>query len=237
MKKLFLVMSALLLISITTEARPRTLWMVGDGTMAQYPDSVEACGWVQDLENEWSKKVIVVNDAQVGLSTRTFMDNNGLITLEKKPARTIMFIQIGTNDLKETSVAQYSAIDALHRRLHEIIVLARKHRVNVVLCTPLAQPYYHKGELVDRLGGYAEAIRRSAIHDYVALVDLEKVTREWLLSMTPEEAAEYYVTIDPTQLENGEFQLNKEGAAEVAKMAKQAILEVQSKKLKKIFKK
>ena len=237
MKKLFLVMSALLLISITTEARPRTLWMVGDGTMAQYPDSVEACGWVQALENEWSKKVIVVNDAQVGLSTRTFMDNNGLITLEKKPARTIMFIQIGTNDLKETSVAQYSAIDALHRRLHEIIVLARKHRVNVVLCTPLAQPYYHNGELVDRLGGYAEAIRRSAIHDYVALVDLEKLTHEWLLSMTPEEAAKYYVTIDPTQLENGEFQLNKEGAAEVAKMAKQAILEVQSKKLKKIFKK
>jgi lysophospholipase L1-like esterase len=237
MKKLFLVMSALLLISITTEARPRTLWMVGDGTMAQYPDSVEACGWVQALENEWSKKVIVVNDAQVGLSTRTFMDNNGLITLEKKPARTIMFIQVGTNDLKETSAAQYSAIDALHRRLHEIIVLARKHRVNVVLCTPLAQPYYHKGELVDRLGGYAEAIRRSAIHDYVALVDLEKLTHEWLLSMTPEEAAKYYVTIDPTQLENGEFQLNKEGAAEVAKMAKQAILEVQSKKLKKIFKK
>ncbi len=230
-------MSALLLISITTEARPRTLWMVGDGTMAQYPDSVEACGWVQALENEWSKKVIVVNDAQVGLSTRTFMDNNGLITLEKKPARTIMFIQVGTNDLKETSVAQYSAIDALHRRLHEIIVLARKHRVNVVLCTPLAQPYYHNGELVDRLGGYAEAIRRSAIHDYVALVDLEKLTHEWLLSMTPEEAAKYYVTIDPTQLENGEFQLNKAGAAEVAKMAKQAILEVNSKKLKKVFKK
>ena len=230
-------MSALLLISITAAARPRTLWMVGDGTMAQYPDSVEACGWVQALENEWSKKVIVVNDAQVGLSTRTFMDNNGLITLEKKPARTIMFIQVGTNDLKETSVAQYSAIDALHRRLHEIIVLARKHRVNVVLCTPLAQPYYHNGELVDRLGGYAEAIRRSTVHDHVALVDLEKVTREWLLSMTPEEAAKYYVTIDPTQLEHGEFQLNKEGAAEVAKMAKQAILEVQSKKLKKIFKK
>lgn len=237
MKKLFLVISALLLISITAAARPRTLWMVGDGTMAEYPDSVEACGWVQALENEWSKKVIVVNDAQVGLSTRTFMDNNGLITLEKKPARTIMFIQVGTNDLKETSVAQYSAIDALHRRLHEIIVLARKHRVNVVLCTPLAQPYYHNGELVDRLGGYAEAIRRSTVHDHVALVDLEKVTREWLLSMTPEEAAKYYVTIDPTQLENGEFQLNKAGAAEVAKMAKQAILEVQSKKLKKIFKK
>ena len=237
MKKLFFLMSAALLLSIPAAARPRTLWMVGDGTMAQYPDSVEACGWVQALENEWSKKVIIVNDAQAGLSIRTFMDNNGLATLEKKPHRTIMFVQVGTNDLKETSIPQYSSIDALHRRLHEIVVLARKHRVNVVLCSPLAQPYYHNGELVDRLGGYAEAIRRSSVHDHVALVDLEKVTREWLLSMTAEEAAEYYVTIDPTQLENGEFQLNKAGAAEVAKMAKQAILEVQSKKLKKIFKK
>jgi lysophospholipase L1-like esterase len=237
MKKLFLLMSAMLLLSITAAARPRTLWMVGDGTMTQYPDSVEACGWVQALEDEWSKKVIIVNDAQAGLSIRTFMDNNGIATLEKKPHRTIMFVQVGTNDLKETSVPQYSSIDALHRRLHEIVVLARKHRVNVVLCTPLAQPYYHNGELVDRLGGYAEAIRRSSVHDHVALVDLEKVTHEWLLGMTAEEAAEYYVTIDPTQLENGEFQLNKAGAAEVAKMAKQAILDVHSKKLKKVFKK
>ena len=237
MKKLFLMMSAMLFLSITAAARPRTLWMVGDGAMAQYSDSTGACGWVQAMESEWSKRVQVVNDAQVGWSARLFMDNDGLTTLEKKPGRTIMFIQFGTNDLKENMLDQYSSIEALHRRLHEIISLARKNRINVVLCTPLAQPYYHEGELVDRLGGYAEAIRRSAAYDYVALLDFEKVTREWLLGMTPEEAAAYYVSIDPSLSENGEFQLNAEGAAEVAKMAKQLILEVPSKKLKKILKK
>lgn len=237
MKKLFLLMSAALLLSIPAAARPRTLWMVGDGSMAQYPDSAEARGWVQLLENEWSKKVVVVNDAQVGLTTRSFMDNGGMKTLEKKPGRTIMFIQFGTNDLKEYNPAQHSSLEALQRRIHEIIVLARKNRVNVVLCTPLAQPYYHEGQLIDRLGGYAEAIRRSATYDYVALLDFEKMTREWLQGMTAEEAAEYFVTIDPTQLTEGEFQLNEAGATEVAKMAKQAILEVKSKKLKKVLKK
>lgn len=237
MKKLFLLMSAALLLSIPAAARPRTLWMVGDGSMAQYPDSAEARGWVQLLENEWSKKVVVVNDAQVGLTTRSFMDNGGMRTLEKKPGRTIMFIQFGTNDLKEYIPAQHSSLEALQRRIHEIIVLARKNRVNVVLCTPLAQPYYHEGQLIDRLGGYAEAIRRSATYDYVALLDFEKMTREWLQGMTAEEAAAYYVTIDPTQLAEGEFQLNEAGATEVAKMAKQAILEVKSKKLKKVLKK
>jgi lysophospholipase L1-like esterase len=237
MKKLFFLMSAALLLSIPAAARPRTLWMVGDGSMAQYPDSAEARGWVQLLENEWSKKVVVVNDAQVGLTTRSFMDNGGMRTLEKKPGRTIMFIQFGTNDLKEYIPAQHSSLEALQRRIHEIIVLARKNRVNVVLCTPLAQPYYHEGQLIDRLGGYAEAIRRSATYDYVALLDFGKMTREWLQGMTAEEAAAYFVTIDPTQLTEGEFQLNEAGATEVAKMAKQAILEVKSKKLKKVLKK
>ena len=237
MKKLFLLMSAALLLSIPAAARPRTLWMVGDGSMAQYPDSAEARGWVQLLENEWSKKVVVVNDAQVGLTTRSFMDNGGMRTLEKKPGRTIMFIQFGTNDLKEYIPAQHSSLEGLQRRIHEIIVLARKNRINVVLCTPLAQPYYHEGQLIDRLGGYAEAIRRSATYDYVALLDFEKMTREWLQGMTAEEAAAYYVTIDLTQLTEGEFQLNEAGATEVAKMAKQAILEVKSKKLKKVLKK
>jgi hypothetical protein len=52
--------------------------------------------------------------------------------------------------------------------------------------------------------------------------------------MTQEEAAAYYVTLDVTK---GEYQLNAQGAAKVASMAKQAILDVDSKKLKKIIKK
>lgn len=237
MKKLFFLMSAALLLSIPATARPRTLWMVGDGSMAQYPDSVEARGWVQLLENDWAKRIVVVNDAQVGLTMRLFMENNGMRTLEKQPGRTIMFLQFGTNDLKEYYPEQHSSLAALQNRIHEIVVLARKHRVNVVLCTPLAQPYYQEGQLIDRLGGYAEAIRQSAIYNYVALLDFEKMTREWLQGMTAEEAAAYYVTIDPTQLTDGEFQLNEAGATEVAKMAKQAILDVKSKKLKKVLKK
>ena len=56
-------------------------------------------------------------------------------------------------------------------------------------------------------------------------------------SMTEEETAAYYVTIDPTQVTNGEFQLNTTGAAEVAKLVKQAILGVPSKKLHQVLKK
>ena len=131
---------------------------------------------------------------------------------------------------------QYTQLDAFARRLHEIIKLAREHRVNVVLCTPLAQPYYQEGELIDRLGGYAEAIRRVATYNHIPLMDLEAASKTWLQGMTEEQVAAYYVTLDPEQLVNDEYQLTEAGANEVARMAKEAIERGKSKKLKKILK-
>lgn len=234
MKKLFLLLSVILLVSASAVARPRTLWMIGDGVMAHYNDSLGARGWVQEMEDYWSKNMTIVNEAQLGQSLRAFINNDGVKRIEKKPSRTIMFIQLGTNDLKEYNVGDYSSLDAFNNHLMELIDLAYKVKVNVVLCTPLAQPYYHDGKLIDRLGAYAEAIRRVGQYKHVAVIDLEKSTHEWLASMTQEEAAAYYVTLDVTK---GEFQLNAAGAAIVANMAKQAIQEAASKKLQKIIKK
>jgi RNA binding exosome subunit len=71
----------------------------------------------------------------------------------------------------------------------------------------------------------------------VALLDLEKASREWLQSMTEEEAAQYYVTLDKKALAEGEYQLNEAGAKVVAEMAREAIMNTSSKKLQKILKK
>ena len=57
------------------------------------------------------------------------------------------------------------------------------------------------------------------------------------IHMTPEDAAAYYVTLDKTQLAEGEYQLTAEGAAIVGEMTKQAILKMPSKKLRKTLKK
>ena len=105
------------------------------------------------------------------------------------------------------------------------------------MCTPLAQPFYKDGELIDRLGSYVESIRHIAAYHHVALLDLEKASREWLQSMTEEEAAQYYVTLDKKALAEGEYQLNEAGAKVVAEMAREAIMNTSSKKLQKILKK
>ena len=240
MKKVFLVMTLVVFcasISVTAQSR-RNLWFVGDGTMAAYvADSTEARGWVQMLEQYLSPKVKLANDAQLGLSAKVFMDNQGMKQLAKQSARTILFLQLGTNDLKDYDQAKYSAPDAFIRRVQEIISTAYKNKVNVVLCTPLAQPYYKDGVLIDRLGSYGDMVRHLAAHNRIGLLDLEQATSEWLKGMTEEEAAQYYVTLDKDALMEGEFQLNEKGADVVATMARDAILNINSKKLQKILKK
>ena len=236
MKKLFFLISTILLLSSPAAARTRTIWMIGDGAMATYAaDTTEARGWGQIITQYLAPNVKCENAAQLGMSIKIFDDNDGLKKLEKKTARTIMFIQLGTNDLKEYNPEQHSALDAFTHRIQEVIATARKNRVNVVLCTPLAQPYYKDSVLIDRLGGYPDALRHIAAYEYVALLDLEKLSREWLQSMTEEEAANYYVTLNQDELVNNEYQLNEEGAKVIADMARNAIQKAGSDKLKKIL--
>ena len=66
---------------------------------------------------------------------------------------------------------------------------------------------------------------------------MEASTKAWLQGLTEEEVAAFYVTLDPAQLVNAEYQLNEAGASEVALIAKDAIKNGKSKKLKKVLKK
>ena len=240
MKKVIILVAVAvfsLSISVTAQSR-KNLWFVGDGAMASYvADSTDARGWGQMFEEYLMPKAKLVNDAKLGMSLKVFFDNDGIAQLEKQRARTIMFVQLGTNDLKEYSAKQHSAPDAFMQRLEQIISVAHQNRVNVVLCTPLAQPFYKNGELIDRLGNYAEIVRHIATYYHLALLDLEQATRVWLQSMTEEEAAQYYVTLDKNALAEGEYQLNEAGAKVVADMAREAIVNTKSKKLQKILKK
>ena len=234
MKKLFFLMAAILLLSMPAGAR--TLWLVGDGTMAQYTDSVGPCGWVQALDASWKKRTKIINDAEPGMNINAFVHADAYKKIKKKPNGSILLLQVGTNELKEYDKDLYCSVDSLVSQLIAIIDYAHKKKVTVVLCTPMAQPYYYDNQLVDRLGAYPDAIRRVAKLKGVALLDLEKLTREWLSSMTPEEAAAFYITTDKTQLTQGEYQLTAEGAAIVGEMTKQAIFKMPGKKLRKTLK-
>lgn len=238
MKKLILLaISFALCTTFTANAKPKTLWMIGDATMAEYPDSTLAYGWGTAFEQYIHQRISLVNLADTGMSAKVFVETGLIENMEKKRNRSYILLQFGANDLKEYALSQYSSTDAMIRHINKIVSIARQNRINVILCTPLALPFYKEGKLIDRLGGYPDAIRHLAEYHHLPLLDLEQTTRTWLMNMTEDEAAAYYVTVEPTQLSNGEYQLNKEGAETVAQLAKDFILNGKSKKLKRIIKK
>lgn len=242
MKKIILLMvSFVLCTTIPTFAKPKTLWLVGDATLTEYtPDTTtntEVCGWGTAFEPYIHKRIDVVNIANIGMSAKVFVETGLLEKMEKLRKGSYVFLQFGTNDLKEKNPATYSSPEAFTRHINKIITTARRNRINIILCTPLAQPFYKDGSLIDRLGSYPDEIRHIAIYHHLPLLDLEQVTHNWLIGLTEEDAAAYYITLHPNQLVDGEYQLNEEGARIVAQMANDAIKKGKSKKLKKIIKK
>ena len=102
-----------------------------------------------------------------------------------------------------------------------------------MLCTPIAQPYYREGLLVDRLGGYDDAVRRLAQYYHLPLLDLETLTRAWWSSLSEDDATAYIAGSKA----NEAVVLTESGAREVAKMAADAIKLLKSSKVAKIIKK
>jgi lysophospholipase L1-like esterase len=237
MKRVFFGLTfAMLCASVCVKAQSR-VWMVGDGSMATYvADSTEARGWGQMLEQSLQPKVAVVNDAKLGMSAKVFMDEDGMKQLGELRAKTIMLLQLGANDLKEYNPQQYSAPEAFIRRLQEIVSLALKNKIHIVLCTPLSLPYYKDGELIDRFGGYADIVRHVAMYNHLTLLDLEQASREWLGGMTQEEASQYFLSVDASEVLDAEYLLNEKGATVVAGLVRDAILNTKDKKLQKLLK-
>lgn len=195
--------------------------LLGDGTMANQPDGqTEACGWGQALPACLTPKVTVRNLAREGLSIKGVVDEIGV---EKLLAGTrkgdVLLVQFGQNDRHEQSATQYSSVDMFIRRLTTLTDAARKAKLQVILITPLAEPYFKNGVLIDRLGAYPDAVRRLAHQQNIPLLDLEQCSRQWLQSVGEEGVAAYYVGVDTDESPAADYLLSEEGASAVAKMA------------------
>ena len=232
MKRITLLSILACISSLVCLAAKPNVWMIGDGTMAVAEESY-VCGWGEALNEHLAKGVLVHNEAKKGMSLKSFVDNGGVEQLQKLPKKAIVLLQFGGNDLNDLSPEQYSSLDAFVRRFQTILTAARENKLQLVLCTPLARPYYHEGRWVDRLGGYDDVIRRLAQHLNLPLLDLELVTREWWMSMSEEEASMYYIT----SVENEAFLLTEEGAKKVAEMAAEAMRSQKGSIVKKIVNK
>lgn len=231
MKRGVLFCLVLMCCSMVSVAKSR-VYLLGDGSMAVAADSA-IMGWGEALNEYLSQGVTLQNEAKEGMSLKIFLENGGEEKISELPAKSIVFLQFGGNDLIDTNLEQYSSLDLFVRRYNSLIKKAINEKLQVVLCTPLARPYYHEGRWIDRLGGYDDAVRRLAKLYHLPLLDLEEQIREWWMSMSEVEASIYYFD----SVENEAFLLTEEGAKKVAEMAANMMRNQKDSKIKKLIKK
>ena len=223
MKKMMFTLLLAVIGSMAVSAAQPKIWLLGDGTMAE---------WGRAFSEHIGNVVEVRNIAQDGLSVKALEEKGGLDSvIIGKVKKDFLMVQLGQNDLNETNVDTYSSLKAFTQELVELVHAVQEKKMVVILCTPLAHPYYNDGVLVNRLGGYAEAVRRVAVSMNVPVIDLEQLSHDWMVNLSEEGVVAYYQNLNTEERPVGEYLLNEEGALQIAQMVESSLRQLGNKQL------
>ena len=175
-----------------------TIHLMGDSTMAEkdLKGGNPERGWGMMFPNFVDDSVQVINYAQNGRSTKSFIDR-GLwdkVRENLKPGDWV-FIQFGHNDAKESDPERYApAFGAYQDNLRTFVEGARAAGARPVLLTPVARRWFKEGKL-DRgcHGDYPEAMAQVAREKDVTLLDMTTATLDWLEVLGDEASKQYFM--------------------------------------------
>lgn len=232
MKKILLSMCIVLCLPVMCVAKER-LVLIGDASLA--PHSIanpDVRGWGEKLSALFTGKVEVVNFAQAGESTHTLIDSRLKKIIDQCHPGDFVVLQLGQNDLRDEYGKMYYPAADMAKHLVEVVAQLQKRRVKVILCTPVVQPYYKDGQVIERMGVYADVIRRVAKAKQTYLIDMEQLTMDWISTIGEQNASLFFKNIS-TDTQRREYLLTEAGATEVSRMFVEEVLAQKIKKLKK----
>ena len=194
MRKAFPIVLAALWLLCTSF----TVHLMGDSTMAE-KDLAKAGserGWGMMLQNYLDNGVQVINYAQNGRSTKSFIDS-GLWAkaLEAVQPGDYVFIQFGHNDSKQSDSTRYAAAwGAYQENLRLFVDGVRSKGGKPVLLTPVARRWFKENGL-DRNchGDYPAAMKQVAEQSGTPLLDVTTATLDWLEGLGDEASKAYFM--------------------------------------------
>ena len=175
-----------------------TIHLMGDSTMAEkdLKGGNPERGWGMMFQNFVDSTFRVVNYAQNGRSTKSFIDR-GLwdkVYNALQPGDYV-FIQFGHNDAKADDPERYApAFGAYQDNLRTFIRGAREKGATPVLLTPLARRWFKNGQL-DRNchTDYPAAMKQVAEEEGVTLLDITTRSLDWLEGLGDKASKAYFM--------------------------------------------
>lgn len=188
---------------------PKIYW-AGDSTVKQNDfTSFPQCGIGQGMVLYVKKEILIINRAENGRSTKSFI-NEGRLEFIKENIKKgdFLFIQFGHNDEKPDE-ERYTDPDTTFREyLRQYIAVARNVGAYPVLITPLYRRLFKEdGKLVEKTHlNYPDVMKIVGQEDGVPVIDLCELSRV-LIEKTGDEASKKWFM----QFEPGRYPLYPEG--------------------------
>jgi len=224
---LIVLISSILFFACSREKLPLQIFTIGDSTMAtKKPEVFPETGWCQVLPEFLDNTVTVHNHAVNGRSSKSFIDEGRWqLVLDSLQPGDVLFIQFGHNDQKENDSTRYTSPRGTYsENLERFVNEARSKGAEPILFTSIVRRKFDEdGKLVDTHGDYPSAVRQVAQKLNVPLVDLQKLTENWINKLGDEGSKAMYLYIEPNENypegRKDDTHLSVEGAKNVARLA------------------
>lgn len=201
------------------------IFIAGDSTAASYSgERYPMMGWGQVIEY-YLHGVCIVNLAQCGRSSKSFIDEGWLAVIEREiQPGDYLLIQFGHNDEKSQDPSRYTQPQTTYPEyLTKYISLAKEHRAYPVLITPVARRTFEGGELCDSHGDYPQAMRDLAKREGVPCIDLTALSMNLLTELGEDASKALFTKVQP-----GDFPGYPEGHDDNTHFCQKGALEIAS---------
>jgi lysophospholipase L1-like esterase len=180
------------------------VWMIGDSTMCTYePSRGPITGWGMPFAHFFDSSVTIDNRARGGRSTRTFISENRWQPIaDSIQEGDVVLIQFGHNDeAKEPQyAARYTSVPDYKNNLTKFITETRAKRGIPVLITPVSRMKFDStGKALETHIEYTSAVFEVAKKLNAPVIDLDKMSRQLLQKIGPENAKLLFMQYEPGQ--------------------------------------
>lgn len=178
---------------IITNADVPTIFLAGNSTVTDQ-DNEPWCGWGQMLPRFLNDDVAVANYAESGEAGNSFISAgrfDKILTKMKKGD--YLFIEFGHNDQKQKGPDKgpYTS----YKKSLKILIDGTRAKGGIpILVTPMhRRSFDDKGQIINTLDDYPDAVRLLASEENVMLIDLHEMSRILYETWGPEESKKAFV--------------------------------------------
>jgi len=236
MLRIFLIAGIVMLTSFMFPLKKKIhVYLIGDSTMCTYETSrAPLTGWGMPFVNFFDSTVSIDNRARGGRSTRTFIsENRWQPVAESLEEGDYVLIQFGHNDeaKEEKYKDRYTPVPDYKTNLARFIEETRAKKAIPVLITPVSRMRFKDGRAEETHTEYTAAVYEVGNEKGVAVIDLDKKSRELYQQLGPDNTRLLFMQLEPGehphypdgQKDNTHF--NEYGARRIAELVLQGIRE------------